>query len=80
MKYIHIEAALFSQVQSNIGNFAEPLFPPFLGDVEIISPVEEVEDSKDSWEEDPREDVNLLGCKLEVVEPGNHPVGRPPGG
>ena len=39
-----------------------------------VSPVEEVEDSEDAGEENAGEDVDLLGSKLEVGEPGGHPV------
>ena len=41
---------------------------------EKVGPVEEVEDGKDAGEENPREDVNLFGSKLEVGEPGGDPV------
>ena len=37
---------------------------------EEVNPVEEVEYGKDAGEEDPREDVNLHGSKVEIVEPG----------
>ena len=39
-----------------------------------VSPVEEVEDSEDAGEENAGEDIDLLGSKLEVGEPGGHPV------
>ena len=41
---------------------------------EKVGPVEEVEDGKDTGEENPGKDVNLFGSKLEVGEPGGDPV------
>ena len=46
-----------------------------LFDSEEVSPVEEVEDSEDSGEENAGEDVDLLGSESEVVEPQRYSVG-----
>ena len=43
----------------------------FLPD-EKIGPVKEVEDSKDSWEDNPGEEANLSSSKMEVMEPRWH--------
>lgn len=37
---------------------------------QVITPVGHVEDGKDGWEDDPGDDVNLLGAGGELVEPG----------
>ena len=55
-------------------SFVTLLIPFFLILCEEVNPVEEVEYGKDAGEEDPREDVNLLGCKFEIVEQGRDSI------
>jgi len=38
---------------------------------EIVTPVGEIEAGKDGREDDPRQHVDLLGPRRELVEPGN---------
>ena len=50
------------------------LIPLFLILCEEVNPVEQVEYGQDAGKEEPREDVNLLGCKFEIWEPGRDSI------